>query len=250
MGDHRLERPDQPHVLRHLRVPEGVRLRPAQGREAHARRAPQGQGGGVQRHPRGDGEGRRDPARLRPVGHGEPRPVSGAPAGGAPDEEETTGAFRRSRGRVSARFTAAQAVILRNLVSQVAELMGGGGVGGAADSGGAGAAAGQGTGGQGTGGQGTGGQGTGGQGTGGQGTGGPGTGGPGTGAGPGEPVLSAEDLAAMIGATGPTSPPADPVLARLLPDAYRDDPEAAGEFRRYTEQGLRSDKVAAAQTVL
>jgi hypothetical protein len=40
------------------------------------------------------------------------------------------------------------------------------------------------------------------------------------------------------------------VLARLLPDAYRDDPEAAGEFRRYTEQGLRSGKVAAAQTVL
>ena len=36
-----------------------------------------------------------------------------------------TGAFRRSRGRVSARFTASQAVILRNLVSQVAELMGG-----------------------------------------------------------------------------------------------------------------------------
>ena len=50
--------------------------------------------------------------------------MSGATAGGAPDEEETTGAFRRSRGRVSARFTAAQAVILRNLVSQVAELMG------------------------------------------------------------------------------------------------------------------------------
>src|SRR5215831_4992308 len=240
MGDHRLERPDQPQVLRHLRVPEGVRLRQAQGREAHARCASPGQGGGVQRHPRGNGTGRRDPARLRLVGHGEPRPVSGAgrrepgrgdppagapaeegPAGGArdggaPDEEETTGAFRRSRGRVSARFTAAQAVILRNLVSQVAELMGGG----EADSGGAGAAA------------------------------GPGPGGQGTGAGPGEPVLSAEDLAAMIGATGPSSPPADPVLARLLPDAYRDDPEAAGEFRRYTEQGLRSGKVAAAQTVL
>ncbi len=34
--------------------------------------------------------------------------------------------------------------------------------------------------------------------------------------------------------------PEDPVLARLLPDAYRDDPEAAGEFRRYTEPALRS----------
>ncbi len=44
--------------------------------------------------------------------------------------------------------------------------------------------------------------------------------------------------------------PDDPVLARLLPDAYPDDPEAAGEFRRYTESGLRSGKVAAARTVL
>jgi hypothetical protein len=140
--------------------------------------------------------------------------VSGAPAGGAPDEEETTGAFRRSRGRASARFTAAQAVILRNLVSQVAELMGTAAEPGAADPTVAGAAAGQGS------------------------------------TGPGEPALSLEDLAAAIGASGPTSPPEDPVLARLLPDAYRDDPEAAGEFRRYTEQDLRSGKVAAAQTVL
>lgn len=140
--------------------------------------------------------------------------MSGAPAGGAPDEEETTGAFRRSRGRVSARFTAAQAVILRNLVSQVAELMGTAADPGAADPAAPGSPAGQGP------------------------------------AGPGEPALSIEELAAAIGAAGPTSPPEDPVLARLLPDAYRDDPEAAGEFRRYTEQGLRSGKVAAAQTVL
>ena len=44
--------------------------------------------------------------------------------------------------------------------------------------------------------------------------------------------------------------PDDPVLARLLPDAYPDDAAAAGEFRRYTESGLRSGKVAAARTVL
>jgi hypothetical protein len=67
---------------------------------------------------------------------------------------------------------------------------------------------------------------------------------------PEEPEASLEEMAAMLGTAGPTSPPEDPVLARLLPDAYRDDPEAAGEFRRYTEQGLRSGKVAAAQTVL
>src|SRR5215469_3728115 len=33
--------------------------------------------------------------------------------------------------------------------------------------------------------------------------------------------------------------PEDPVLARLLPDAYADDPGAAAEFRRYTESSLR-----------
>jgi hypothetical protein len=44
--------------------------------------------------------------------------------------------------------------------------------------------------------------------------------------------------------------PDDPVLARLLPDGYRDDPEAAGEFRKYTESGLRSAKQQAAQEML
>ena len=44
--------------------------------------------------------------------------------------------------------------------------------------------------------------------------------------------------------------PDDPVLARLLPDGYRDDPDAAGEFRRYTESGLRSGKQQAAQAML
>ena len=44
--------------------------------------------------------------------------------------------------------------------------------------------------------------------------------------------------------------PDDPVLARLLPDGYRDDPEAAGEFRKYTEQSLRSAKQRAAQEML
>ena len=44
--------------------------------------------------------------------------------------------------------------------------------------------------------------------------------------------------------------PEDPVLARLLPDGYRDDPEAANEFRKYTESGLRSAKHQAAQEML
>jgi len=59
-----------------------------------------------------------------------------------------------------------------------------------------------------------------------------------------------DDLAAQLGLSDNAELPADPILARLLPDAYADDPDAAAEFRRYTEIGLRSGKVAAAQTVL
>jgi hypothetical protein len=44
--------------------------------------------------------------------------------------------------------------------------------------------------------------------------------------------------------------PEDPVLARLLPDAYQDDPKAAGEFRKYTESSLREAKKYFAQTLL
>ena len=42
----------------------------------------------------------------------------------------------------------------------------------------------------------------------------------------------------------------DPVVARLLPDAYQDDPEKAGEFRKYTESSLREAKKYFAQTLL
>ncbi len=44
--------------------------------------------------------------------------------------------------------------------------------------------------------------------------------------------------------------PEDPVLARLLPDGYRDDPEAAGEFRKYTEPALRDATYQAAPEML
>ena len=40
------------------------------------------------------------------------------------------------------------------------------------------------------------------------------------------------------------------MLARLLPDGYRDDPDAAGEFRKSTESSLRSAKQQAAQEML
>jgi hypothetical protein len=63
-------------------------------------------------------------------------------------------------------------------------------------------------------------------------------------------VGETDELEAELGLSGSAEPPDDPVLARLLPDAYSDDPEASAEFRRYTEQSLRSGKIAAAQGVL
>ncbi len=121
------------------------------------------------------------------------------------------GGFRaRRRGGVTARFAASQASIIRALVSQVEELI----AGPAGEDGTA-----------------------------------PGLGGAAAGLG-GAARGPLDDVAALLSNPGPAAPPDDPVLARLLPDAYRDDTEAAGEFRRFTEQELRSGKLAAAQTVL
>lgn len=61
---------------------------------------------------------------------------------------------------------------------------------------------------------------------------------------------SSDPLAALLDNDGPTSPPEDPVLQRLLPDAYKSDDHAASEFRRFTERGLRDGKAADAQRVL
>lgn len=55
---------------------------------------------------------------------------------------------------------------------------------------------------------------------------------------------------ALMDFSGPTSEPEDPVLARLLPSAYQDDDEAAGEFRRFTESTLRDGKAAAAASIV
>jgi len=64
------------------------------------------------------------------------------------------------------------------------------------------------------------------------------------------PSAGIDELAAMVGISDATEVPDDPVLARLLPDGYRDDPEAAQDFRRFTESGLRSAKVESAQLLL
>jgi hypothetical protein len=52
----------------------------------------------------------------------------------------------------------------------------------------------------------------------------------------------------LVGISNADSLPDDPVLRRLLPNAYTDE-KAAGEFRRYTEHGLREKKKAHALTI-
>jgi Domain of unknown function (DUF2017) len=114
------------------------------------------------------------------------------------------GGFRTARGGgATARFEATEAMLLRSLVSQVAELVGGEDL--LPDDVAAGATA-----------------------------------------------RDAETAALeqMFGLSDSAGLPDDPVLARLLPDAYRDDDAASGEFRRYTEHGLRAGKVASAAVVL
>jgi hypothetical protein len=66
----------------------------------------------------------------------------------------------------------------------------------------------------------------------------------------GDEIAALEALLHASPAGQTPAAPEDPVLARLLPDGYRDDPEAASEFRKYTEPALRSAKQQVAQQVL
>lgn len=64
--------------------------------------------------------------------------------------------------------------------------------------------------------------------------------------GPGDEPADGEDPLAALFAEGPSEPPTDAALARLFPEAYGDDDSelraASAEFRRYTENDLRSRK--------
>jgi hypothetical protein len=64
-----------------------------------------------------------------------------------------------------------------------------------------------------------------------------------------QPVAT-DPLEAMLDFDSPRETPDDPALLRLLPDAHRDDAEAAAEFRRFTERTLRDGKIADAMTVI
>jgi Domain of unknown function (DUF2017) len=124
-----------------------------------------------------------------------------------------TAEFRASGGSVTARFSRAEARIIRDLVSQLAEL-----VSEPPDE---------------------------------PRSAGPEPGPPARDAGPARSDLpAAAELEELVQISGSATLPDDPVLARLLPDGYADDPDAAAEFRRFTESSLRSAKVAAARVVL
>ncbi|MBK0420042.1 DUF2017 domain-containing protein [Leucobacter sp. CSA1] len=61
-------------------------------------------------------------------------------------------------------------------------------------------------------------------------------------------ALDPDPLFASLEVGGTDERPADPALARLFPDAYEGDEEAAG-FRRVTEQGLLNRKLQDAMSV-
>ncbi|KRE93622.1 hypothetical protein ASG76_14370 [Nocardioides sp. Soil774] len=67
-----------------------------------------------------------------------------------------------------------------------------------------------------------------------------------------EPAAPTADAfeALMSEFSGATTIPEDPVLARLFPTAYPDDEEAAADFRRFTESGLRDGKAAASGSII
>jgi len=67
-----------------------------------------------------------------------------------------------------------------------------------------------------------------------------------------EPAAPSADAfeALMAEFSGATTIPEDPVLARLFPTAYPDDEEAAADFRRFTEGGLRDGKAGAAALII
>ncbi len=66
-----------------------------------------------------------------------------------------------------------------------------------------------------------------------------------------EPEDAFEAIVANL-KVGPDEPEQseDPVLKRLFPDAYPDDPAASSDFRRFTDRQLKAKKVADAQVVL
>jgi hypothetical protein len=60
---------------------------------------------------------------------------------------------------------------------------------------------------------------------------------------------TSDPLELMLGMNGSTQISKDPALARLFPDGYSEDEHASADFRRFTEQDLRQQKIAALNDV-
>lgn len=60
-----------------------------------------------------------------------------------------------------------------------------------------------------------------------------------------ESEAGTDPLAQMLNMSGSTQISEDPALARLFPDGYSGDEHASADFRRFTEQDLRAQKIAA-----
>jgi hypothetical protein len=65
-----------------------------------------------------------------------------------------------------------------------------------------------------------------------------------------QPADAFEELAQELEPSAEEAVPEDPVLQRLFPSAYPDDPVAAAEFRRFTQRDLRTKKLDEARLVL
>lgn len=59
-----------------------------------------------------------------------------------------------------------------------------------------------------------------------------------------------DPLAALVGMSDQASVPHDPAVARLLPAGTTDDDELAAQYRRYTDLGLRTQKINNLSTVI
>jgi len=65
-----------------------------------------------------------------------------------------------------------------------------------------------------------------------------------------EMEVDADPLIQLMNMDGPTAVPQDEALARLFPNAYLNDEEAASDFRRFTEPDLRRKKLSCVRDVL
>jgi hypothetical protein len=67
---------------------------------------------------------------------------------------------------------------------------------------------------------------------------------------PGEAAVLHQVIAEVVALLSDGFDRADPVVERLFPDVYRDDPAAAAELRRYTEDDLKTAKLEQAESML